>query len=95
MSVEIAGGAPKAFARFIDSELKRWGEVVRAANIKLEQVSAAAADTSDQASATALNAGRGSVAGRKSESTKCRYCGPRSEMPQQPSSASTRLISSR
>jgi hypothetical protein len=34
--VEIAGGPPKAFARFINSELKRWGEVVRAANIKIE-----------------------------------------------------------
>lgn len=36
MSVEIVGGPPKAFTRFIDSELKRWGEVVRAANIKIE-----------------------------------------------------------
>ena len=36
LSVEIAGGPPNAFARFINSELKRWGEVVRAANIKLE-----------------------------------------------------------
>ena len=36
MSVETAGGPPKAFARFIDSELKRWGEVVRAAHIKIE-----------------------------------------------------------
>jgi tripartite-type tricarboxylate transporter receptor subunit TctC len=36
MSVEIVGGPPAAFARYIDSELKRWGEVVRAANIKIE-----------------------------------------------------------
>lgn len=36
MSVEIVGGPPQAFARYINSELKRWGEVVRAANIKIE-----------------------------------------------------------
>ena len=36
MSVEIVGGQPEAFARYINSELKRWGEVVRAANIKIE-----------------------------------------------------------
>lgn len=36
MSVEILGGPPQAFARYINSELKRWGEVVRAANIKIE-----------------------------------------------------------
>ncbi len=36
MSVEIIGGPPQAFARYINSELKRWGEVVRAANIKIE-----------------------------------------------------------
>jgi tripartite-type tricarboxylate transporter receptor subunit TctC len=36
MSVEIVGGSREAFARYIDSELKRWGEVVRAANIKVE-----------------------------------------------------------
>lgn len=36
MSVEIVGGRPEAFARYINSELKRWGEVVRAANIKVE-----------------------------------------------------------
>jgi tripartite-type tricarboxylate transporter receptor subunit TctC len=36
MSVEIVGGPREAFARYIGSELKRWGEVVRAANIKLE-----------------------------------------------------------
>jgi tripartite-type tricarboxylate transporter receptor subunit TctC len=36
MSVEIVGGPPQIFARYIGSELKRWGEVVRAANIKIE-----------------------------------------------------------
>lgn len=36
MSVEILGGRPEVFARYINSELKRWGEVVRAANIKIE-----------------------------------------------------------
>lgn len=36
LSVEIVGGPPQAFARYIDSEMKRWGEVVRAANIKIE-----------------------------------------------------------
>ena len=36
MSVEIVGGSRDAFARYIDSELKRWGEVVRAANVKVE-----------------------------------------------------------
>jgi tripartite-type tricarboxylate transporter receptor subunit TctC len=36
LSVETLGGPPEAFTRYIDSELKRWGEVVRAANIKIE-----------------------------------------------------------
>jgi len=36
MSVETLGGPPEVFARYIDAELKRWGEVVRAANIKVE-----------------------------------------------------------
>ena len=36
LSVEIVGGQPEAFARYINAELKRWGEVVRAANIKVE-----------------------------------------------------------
>jgi hypothetical protein len=36
MSVEILGGSPEVFAHYIDTELKRWGEVVRAANIKVE-----------------------------------------------------------
>ncbi len=36
MSVESLGGTPESFARYITSELKRWGEVVRAANIRIE-----------------------------------------------------------
>ena len=36
MSVEIVGGTPETFGRYMESELKRWGEVVRAANIKVE-----------------------------------------------------------
>ena len=36
MGVETIGGSPEAFARYMESELKRWGEVVRAANIKIE-----------------------------------------------------------
>jgi tripartite-type tricarboxylate transporter receptor subunit TctC len=36
MSVEVVGGTPEVFGLCIDSELKRWGEVVRAANIKIE-----------------------------------------------------------
>ena len=36
MSVETLGGPPEVFARYIDAELKRWGDVVRAANIRIE-----------------------------------------------------------
>jgi tripartite-type tricarboxylate transporter receptor subunit TctC len=36
MGVEILGGTPDAFARYMESELGRWGEVVRAANIKAD-----------------------------------------------------------
>ncbi len=36
MGVEIVGGPPEAFARYMTAEFKRWGEVVRAANIKIE-----------------------------------------------------------
>src|SRR5687767_6100623 len=36
MSVEIVGGSPEAFGRYMEAELKRWGEVVRAANIKVD-----------------------------------------------------------
>lgn len=36
MSVEIVGGEPEAFARYMRAELKRWGEVAKAANIRVE-----------------------------------------------------------
>jgi tripartite-type tricarboxylate transporter receptor subunit TctC len=36
MSVETVGGSRDAFSRYIETELKRWGEVVRAADIKVE-----------------------------------------------------------
>jgi tripartite-type tricarboxylate transporter receptor subunit TctC len=36
MSVEIVAGTPEAFARYVNAELKRWGEVVRAAHIRVE-----------------------------------------------------------
>jgi tripartite-type tricarboxylate transporter receptor subunit TctC len=32
----MIGSTPKEFAAYIDSEMKRWGEVVKAANIKAE-----------------------------------------------------------
>jgi tripartite-type tricarboxylate transporter receptor subunit TctC len=35
-SVEIVGGTPKEFGSYVASEIKRWGEVARAANIRLE-----------------------------------------------------------
>ena len=35
-SVEIIGGAPKEFGAYISAEIKRWGEVARAANIRIE-----------------------------------------------------------
>ncbi|HYC47333.1 MAG TPA: tripartite tricarboxylate transporter substrate binding protein [Burkholderiales bacterium] len=36
LGVETLGGPPEAFARYMAAEHKRWGEVVRAANIKIE-----------------------------------------------------------
>ena len=36
LSVETVGGTPAAFGRYIEVELKRWGEVARAADIKIE-----------------------------------------------------------
>ena len=36
LSVEIVGGPPEALGRYMNAEYKRWGEVVRAANIKVE-----------------------------------------------------------
>jgi tripartite-type tricarboxylate transporter receptor subunit TctC len=35
-SVEIIGGTPKQFGTYIAAEIKRWGEVTRAANIRVE-----------------------------------------------------------
>ena len=35
-SVEIVGGTPKEFGAYIAAEIKRWGEVSRAANIHVE-----------------------------------------------------------
>jgi hypothetical protein len=35
-SVEIIGGTPKEFGFHIGSEIKRWGEVARAARIRIE-----------------------------------------------------------
>lgn len=36
LGVETLGGSPEAFARYMNAELKRWGEVVKAANIRIE-----------------------------------------------------------
>lgn len=35
-SVEIVGGTPKEFGAYMAAEIKRWGEVARAANIRIE-----------------------------------------------------------
>lgn len=35
-SVEIIGGTPKEFGSYVASEIRRWGEVARAANIRIE-----------------------------------------------------------
>lgn len=35
-SVEVVGGTPKESGNFIANEIKRWGEVARAANIRIE-----------------------------------------------------------
>lgn len=35
-SVEVIGGTPKEFGGYIASEIKRWGEVARAAKIRIE-----------------------------------------------------------
>lgn len=35
-SIEVIGGSPQEFADYIQAELKRWGEVARAANIRIE-----------------------------------------------------------
>lgn len=36
LGVETLGGSPEAFARYMNAELKRWGEVAKAANIRIE-----------------------------------------------------------
>jgi tripartite-type tricarboxylate transporter receptor subunit TctC len=35
-SIEVIGGSSQEFADYIQAELKRWGEVARAANIRIE-----------------------------------------------------------
>jgi tripartite-type tricarboxylate transporter receptor subunit TctC len=35
-AIEVVGGTPEEFGRYIRSEIKRWGEVARAANIQLD-----------------------------------------------------------
>ena len=35
-SIEVIGGTPEAFGRYVANEIKRWGEVVRAAKIQVE-----------------------------------------------------------
>ena len=35
-SVEVIGGTPKEFGAYVSAEIKRWGEVARAANIRIE-----------------------------------------------------------
>jgi tripartite-type tricarboxylate transporter receptor subunit TctC len=35
-SIEVIGGTPKEFGAYVAAEIKRWGEVARAANIRVE-----------------------------------------------------------
>ena len=35
-SIEVIGGTPEEFGRYLAAEIKRWGEVARAANIQVE-----------------------------------------------------------
>lgn len=35
-SIEVIGGTPEEFGRYVVSEIKRWGEVARAAKIRIE-----------------------------------------------------------
>lgn len=35
-SIGVIGGTPDAFAKYIADEIKRWGEVARAANVRLD-----------------------------------------------------------
>jgi tripartite-type tricarboxylate transporter receptor subunit TctC len=35
-AIEVVGGTPDAFGRYVAAEIKRWGEVARAANVQLD-----------------------------------------------------------
>lgn len=35
-SIEVIGSTPEAFGRYVDAEIRRWGEVARAAKIQIE-----------------------------------------------------------
>jgi len=35
-SIEVIGGTPEEFGRYVVAEIKRWGEVARAAKIEIE-----------------------------------------------------------
>ena len=35
-SIEVIGGTSKEFGAYVAAEIKRWGEVARAANIRIE-----------------------------------------------------------
>jgi tripartite-type tricarboxylate transporter receptor subunit TctC len=35
-SIEVIGGTPKEFGDYVAAEIRRWGEVARAANIRIE-----------------------------------------------------------
>ena len=35
-AIEVVGGTPEEFGRYVRAEIKRWGEVARAANIQLD-----------------------------------------------------------
>jgi tripartite-type tricarboxylate transporter receptor subunit TctC len=35
-SIEVIGGTPKEFGAYVTAEIRRWGEVARAANIRIE-----------------------------------------------------------
>lgn len=34
--VELRGGTPQAFGAFVDREVQRWGEIIRAANVRVD-----------------------------------------------------------
>jgi tripartite-type tricarboxylate transporter receptor subunit TctC len=35
-AIEVVGGTPDAFGTYVAAEIKRWGEVARAANVQLD-----------------------------------------------------------